>query len=110
MKIIKLPGRRLPAIHTQLAPSKKALLIGIQTIREDAIEVIQENDKITTEDRLNEEAKTASKRKKGKQRENGGRKRGHETALKGPHHDVIAMRQLLIGGLSFLSCFRHSYH
>lgn len=102
MKIIKHffhPGRRLPPIQTKQPPPafvKKALLIGIQTVREDSTEVNEEHDNITKEE---ENAKGVPKRKKKKKREekDKGARSKEATPLKGPHHDVLDMRQLLIG-------------
>ena len=105
MKIIKhlfhIPGRRPSAIQTQLPPppplKKKALLIGIRTVREDANELSQKNDEAARGDREEGKAKAVPKRKKKKQRDNEGAHK--ESALKGPHRDVFDMRQLLIGAL-----------
>ncbi|KAF8816851.1 hypothetical protein BYT27DRAFT_7181309 [Phlegmacium glaucopus] len=103
MKIIKhrfhIPGRRPLAIQTQLPPpplKKKALLFGIQRVREDGNEMTQKNDETTNEDR-EAKAKAVPKRKKQKKREDRDNERAHkDSVLKGPHRDVLDMQQLLI--------------
>lgn len=77
-------GRRPSAIQTQ-PPSpplkKKALLIGIQKVRGDE-----------KEERKQHKTKTASESKKKQEIYK-------ERGLKGPHLDVLDMKQLLIGTL-----------
>lgn len=98
MKIIKhlfsRPGRRASA--NQSPPlRKKALLIGIQSIRQ----VIQGNHERTSKDVLedvNAVPKQKNKKKK-KDRETEGALKAAE--LKGPHRDVLEMRELLISAL-----------
>jgi hypothetical protein len=73
---------------------KKALLIGIQKTREDAVETCQDNDERTTEEDVN--AVPKRKRKK-KDRDNEGAHKTEE--LKGPHRDIMLMKEFLIGAL-----------
>ena len=71
---------------------KKALLIGIQNVRQNMIQITQENDERAAED-SEEDVHIASKRKKKKaQKERAPKSRG-------PHRDVLEMEQLLIGAL-----------
>ena len=104
MKIVKCRFPRL-SLQFQLSPNqtqppppplkKKALLIGIQDIRQDTAEIIQENG-----ERLAEDVKSVPKRKnkkKQKDRDKEGAPKAEE--LKGPHRDVMQMKQLLIGAL-----------
>ena len=85
MKIIEnFSRRRSSLIPTQPSPplKKKALLIGIQTVREDAAEIPQENVNTLT---------GADPKKKAQE------ERNEEGILRGPHRDVLDMQQLLIG-------------
>ena len=102
MKIIKhrFPRLSLRTSVNQSQPppplKKKALLIGIQNVRQDAAEVTQEISERTAE----EDANTVPKRRK-KKKEKDRIKEGtlEEPELKGPHRDVMQMKQLLIGAL-----------
>jgi hypothetical protein len=114
MKIIKYRFPRLSrrsSVPAQLPPPlrKKALLIGIRTVR-DAVEETQDTLKRLPEDREQDDVKVDSKpKKKREHRDKGARK---EPALKGPHRDVLDMKQLLIGALCpdiLLSRLQHSY-
>ena len=114
MKIIKYLPRlsRRSSAPAQLAPPlrKKALLIGIRTVREDAVEETQDTLERLPEDREQDDVKVDSMPKK--KREHGDKGAHKETALKGPHRDVLDMKQLLIGVLChdiLLSCLKHSY-
>jgi hypothetical protein len=74
---------------------KKALLIGIQKTREDAVETSEVNDERTTEEDVNSVPK---RRRKKKARD---KERAHKSAeLKGPHRDVMQMKELLIGAFT----------
>lgn len=103
MKIIKYRfprlSRRPTAIQTQLSPpplKKRALLIGIQKIRQDGVETTQENDERTAEEDVNPASK---RKKKGKQKGKDKEEIPKAGELKGPHRDVMQMKQLLIGAL-----------
>ena len=66
---------------------KKALLIGIQNIRQDTIQITQDSDSEDDERAAEEDVYMA-------------RDRAEEGAwLKGPHRDVLEMKQLLISAL-----------
>ena len=100
MKINKYLGRRASANQTQSSRpplKKRALLIGIRNVREDVVEVPQGDQERTTEDGLGDAnaAPSPKPRKKKKRKDN-----DTETPeLKGPHRDVLEMKQLLIGAL-----------
>jgi hypothetical protein len=73
---------------------KRALLIGIQNIRQEAVEITQENNERTAEEVVN----AVPKRKKQKDGDN--KEEAPKAAeLKGPHRDVLQMKELLIGAL-----------
>lgn len=103
MKIIKYRfprlSRRPTANQTQPSPpplKKRALLIGIQKMRQDVVETPQENDERIAEEDVN----AASKRKKKKKQKDKDKEEAPKSAeLKGPHRDVMHMKQLLIGAL-----------
>lgn len=75
---------------------KKALLIGIQNIRQDPVEITQEKVERTAEKDVNAVPKP-KKKKKQKGRNKG--KAPKVGALRGPHCDVMQMKELLIGAL-----------
>jgi hypothetical protein len=75
---------------------KRALLIGIQSIRQDAVEITQENDERIAEE---EDVNAVPKRKKKKKKKDRDKEGAPEPELKGPHRDVMEMKQLLIGAL-----------
>ena len=95
---LSVPSRR-SSLAVQIHPPpplrKKALLIGIKKIRQDAVET-QENDEMAAEEDVNAVPKP-KKKKKQKDREK--EKVPKAAELKGPHHDVMQMRELLIGAL-----------
>jgi hypothetical protein len=104
MKIIKyryprlsLPSR-LSANQTHLPPplKKKALLIGIQSIRQEAVEIAQEDDDERTAEK--EDVNAIPKRKK-KEKQKDKEEAPKAAGLKGPHRDVFQMKELLIGTL-----------
>lgn len=105
MKIIKYrlphPGRRSSASQTQPPPlRKKALLIGVQNLRQDPDEITQENHERTAKGELEDmDAAPRQKKKKKKQKDRDKERTPKAGVLKGPHHDVLEMKQLLIGAL-----------
>ena len=108
MKIVKyrfprlsLTSRRSSANQTRPLPPplrKKALLIGIQNIRQKAVETTQEDVENTAEEDVNDDPKQKTKKKQ-KDRDKESAPKAAE--LKGPHRDVMQMKELLIGALYF---------
>ena len=82
---------------------KKALLVGIRKIREDSAEIPQENGERPPEDDVH----IAPRRKKKKMKARKERDEEGTRELKGPHRDVLDMKQLLIGAL--YQCYPFSY-
>ena len=90
---------RLSPIQTKPPPipsKKRALLIGIQSIRQDALQITQGDDEGIAEEAVDAVPKRKKKKKK-KDRDKEGTTEAAE--LKGPHRDVMEMRPLLIGAL-----------
>ena len=86
------------AIQTKPPPiplKKRALLIGIQSIRQDALQITQGDGEGIAEEDVNAVPKRKKKKKKDKDKEG----TTEAAELKGPHRDVMEMRQLLIGTL-----------
>ncbi|KAF8965366.1 hypothetical protein BDZ97DRAFT_1918225 [Flammula alnicola] len=96
-RIFRLPGRKQAATQAEepTKPTiaekkfkKKALLIGIQRVREDENEVISPVSPIGRKSPVNGRNKKSKRRAR--------RKQSTRDALKGPHRDVRAMRDLLV--------------
>ena len=90
------------AIQTpSLTRSKKAraLLIGVKKVRQDAVEITQENDEKPAEEEDVNAVPKPKKEEKKKQKNRDKEKAPEEPELKGPHHDVLQMKELLIGAL-----------
>lgn len=119
MKIVKyrFPRLSLPnrpsTNQTHLPPplKKKALLIGIQNTRQQVVEITQEDDERMAEEEVNDAVPIppAKRKKKKKQKDKEGAPKAAK--LKGPHRDVLQMKELLIGALyhdtSFSFCLRN---
>jgi len=72
---------------------KKALLIGIRKTRQNSVEIARENHERMAE----EDVHIATKRKKKKAKKDKDKEGAPKAPeLKGPHHDVLQMEQLLI--------------
>ena len=106
MKILKyrfphlsLTSRRSSENGTQPPPpslKKKALLIGIQNIRREAVETTRENVEKTAGEDVDDGLKQ-EKKKKQKDRDKESAPKAAE--LNGPHHDIMQMKEILIGAL-----------
>jgi hypothetical protein len=107
MTIIKYqpPGHSLRHSANQTQPpspplKKKALLIGIQKIRQDAVESTQDNYERTAEEDENAVPKRKNNLKEKEKERHTSKEGAHKAAdLKGPHRDVMQMKELLIGAL-----------
>ena len=105
---MKVNKHRFPRLSLQSShqtqpppPLKKALLIGIQNVRQDTAEITQEqeNDEMAAEEDVHIAPKRRNK-KAGKDRDREGVPKAPEAPeLKGPHRDVLEMKQLLISAL-----------
>ncbi|KAF8959333.1 caspase domain-containing protein [Flammula alnicola] len=109
-RIFRLPGRKQAATQaeepTKLTIAekkikKKALLIGIQRVREDENEVVSPVSPIGRKSPVNGRSKKSKWRAR--------RKQSTRDALKGPHRDVRAMQDLLVN-ITVLIDDDHPFH
>lgn len=112
MKIIKYRlshlGRRSSANQTRHPPPplrKKALLIGVQNLRLDPDEITQEKHERATNDEPENVDAAPRRKKKKKQKDRDKEGTPKAGVLKGPHRDVLEMKQLLIGALYHVILF-----
>ena len=111
MKIIKhlfprlsLTSRSCPSQSRPPPPPlrKKALLIGIRRVRQDSVEIPQENGERPAEEDVHIAPKRKKKKEKAAAQKVGAEEPGalkEQAVLKGPHRDVLDMEQILISAL-----------